>query len=73
MGRGLLYSVVWHKNQNFLSICDKYVYYEELKYQKQAIVVLATFPDDIHYDTKIADDMRRSGKHASIDILNDEQ
>lgn len=56
-----------------MSICDKYVYYEELKYQKQAIVVLATFPDDIHYDTKIADDMRRSGKHASTDILFDEQ
>lgn len=71
-GRFLLRKVVWHRNDSFGSICEKYIQYIQNHYGSHAVIVFDEYLLGGKSTTKTAERLRRSKKHTSPDVLFDE-
>lgn len=72
-GGYLLHKVVWHRNDCFGSICEKYVQYVKNHYGSRVVVVFDGYPfNGEKKSTKSAERRRRSKKQMSADVLFDE-
>lgn len=68
----LLHQIVWNRGDSFSSICNNYIAFVRSKYTANAIIVFDGYPEDAHNSIKYVERLRRSRKHASVDILFDE-
>lgn len=70
-GGYLLHLVVWHQNNSFDLICDKYVKYVEKHYGQNTVIVFDSYTNP-EKSVKTMGQLRRCSKAASIEVLFDE-